>query len=86
MQPKRRMKEAKKGLKSMGAKKTGIIGKKQKKNRCNRNKNHWRKMMKKATTIYLLQLKSSRRRTQWTATEKEKGKKDRLTKEKVKSN
>jgi len=69
MQPKRRMKEAKKSLQSMGAKKTGIRGKKQKKNRCN-----WRMMMKKATAIYMLQLKRSRR-TQWTAPEKEKRKK-----------
>ena len=31
--------------------------------------------MKKPTAIYMLQLKSSKRRTQWTATEKEKRKK-----------
>lgn len=75
MQPKRRMKEAKKSLQSMEAKKTGIRGKKQKKNRCNWDTNHWRMMMKKATAIYMLQLKSSRRRSQWTAPEKEKRKK-----------
>ena len=78
MQPKRRMKKSKKSLKGMGAKKTGIRGEKQKKKRCNQNKNN------KDWNIHVA-IKEQQGKKH-SGQQQKKKKKDRLTKEKVRSN
>ena len=84
MQPKRRMKEAKQGLKTMGAKKTGIRGKKQKKNRCKPEQEPLEKDDEEGHCNIHVAIKEQQEKN--TVDSNRKRKKDRLTKEKVKSN